>query len=148
GLGRTALDPLERISRMDPGRLGMLGANIAAHLRRDRRIERRIGQLLPEALDLPRHCGPRAGRLPRYPVICADRAQRDELLRRLMQAGLGATAMYQQVLTEIDGVAARVRASGSDQGARHFADRLLTLPTHAGVNERSLERMASIFKEA
>lgn len=148
GLGRTAFDPLERISHMDSGRLGLLGANVSANMQRDRLIERRIGELLPEALDLPRHCNSRAGRLLRYPVICADRAQRDELWRRLQDAGLGATAMYQRVLAEIDGVGARVRISGSSEGAHRFADRLLTLPTHAGVDPRSLERMARIFKGA
>lgn len=147
-LGETAYKALPAITALDATRLALLSRNVAEHLRRPQMAAEQIDSLLPAAMNLPAQVSERRGRLLRYPVVCADRSQRDDLRQRLTQAGLGCTAMYRRPLPEIEGVAGRVKISGALPGADTFADRLLTLPTHCGVDDRSLARMAEIFRGA
>lgn len=84
--------------------------------------------------------GHRRGRLLRYPVLCNSPEHRDQLLVRLVDAGLGASAMYKTELPRVNGVAElpEVVIDGELINARHFAERLLTLPVHEAVNYRVL----------
>jgi dTDP-4-amino-4,6-dideoxygalactose transaminase len=79
-------------------------------------------------------------------VLCRDRAERDALLERLRKAGLGATALYQRVMPEVEGVDDQVDVRVALDGARLFADRLLTLPVHGGVTEGDVERMLEVLR--
>jgi len=88
----------------------------------------------------------RSARLLRYPVLCADLRERDTLLQRLRGAGLGATALYQRILPAVTGIDDRVEVRVPLDGARAFADRLLTLPVHAGVSAEDVRRMAAIMR--
>jgi dTDP-4-amino-4,6-dideoxygalactose transaminase len=143
-LGRTVFKPLHTVAALDSRRSALLMPNIRAHLDRDSAAARRIDEFLPAELNLPARLRARAGRLLRYPVLCADGRQRDDLLQRLRRAGLGATAMYRRPLPEIEGVG--LVGQPSFPGAQLFADRLLTLPTHSGVDAGSLVRMEAIFR--
>ena len=147
GIGGTHYHALTDVHALDGLRAGQLAANQHWQAQRRRDVEAAIStQVLLRApqgtLDLPRLAATRAGRLLRYPILLRDRATRDTALARLHAAGLGESAMYRQVLPDIDGV-----PPGGDApplpNARSFADRLLTLPTHAGVNARHVERMAA-----
>ena len=149
GLGSTRYHPLHDVHALDTLRAGQLAANLTWQAARTRTVEAAIhAQVLPAApagtRDLPALAGARAGRLLRYPLLLPDRATRDDLLARLDAASLGATAMYRQVLPEVAGVPASVERPALPN-ARAFADRLLTLPTHAGVNARHVTRMAAAF---
>ncbi len=147
-LGQTRFKPLTGLRALDQCRRSLLVANVAAHVGRSREREQALSALLaqtPALLDLAAVANERKGRLLRYPVLCRDRDQRDALWQALQAAGLGATAMYQCVLPEVDGVDG-VRAAGSLTGARRFAERLLTLPVHAGVARRHLQRMAEVLR--
>ena len=152
GLGSTRYHPLHDVHALDALRAGQLAANLRWQAARTRAIEAAIhAQVLPAApagtLDLPALAGERAGRLLRYPLLLPDRATRDRVLAQLDAAGLGATAMYRQVLPEVADVPEGVDCPALPN-AHAFADRLLTLPTHAGVNARHVTRMAAAFTAA
>ena len=133
-LGITQLKTLSVIQAMDEQRLALLDSNIRNYLRRPHTCVNAISASLPDQIiNLPAQAGERTGRLLRYPILLPDRESRDAALQQLQRAGLGATALYQSVLPDIEGVATRVVVSGNLSGAKQFADRLLTLPVHAGV---------------
>ncbi len=153
-IGETRFKSLSALVEMGPQRQASLGSNARAWLAqprwREQALSRGMEPLAPELLDLPRLSAARAGRLLRYPLLCRNRAHRDELLQALCQQGLGATAMYRQPLPEVAGVAAAWPASVAARerlpGAAELASRLLTLPLHAGVRERDIERMLAVLK--
>lgn len=144
-LGRTVFKPLPAIAALDEERARLLTPNCNAYHARPQTAAAQLRERLPAALDLPLQLGERSGRLLRYPLLCADGAQRDALLHALRAAGLGASAMYREVLPEIEGVGAQVEVRSPLPGARRFAARLLTLPVHAGVGAADVERMAAII---
>lgn len=146
-LGRTVYKQLDSIAAMDRQRSELLASNIQAHMERGSIAAARINEFVPAAINLPARLGGRVHRLLRYPLLCEDGRQRDDLLQRLRRAGLGATAMYRSTLPQIEGVP-HLAAQGGFPGAEEFAGRLLTLPTHSGVDAESLARMAAIFRRA
>lgn len=73
------------------------------------------------------------GVFPRLGLLAPDRAARDRALARLVS--WGATAMYPTPMDAIRELAG-ARVDGAPcPGAKAFCDRLLTLPTHAGLRE-------------
>jgi dTDP-4-amino-4,6-dideoxygalactose transaminase len=82
--------------------------------------------------------------LLRYPLLLRTRAVRELALSQLNDAGLGASAMYAMPLESIPGVRA-FTAVATTTGAAAFADRLLTLPLHADVEERDVRSMCEIL---
>lgn len=149
-VGETRYALLAGIHAMAEWRLELLGANIAVWLGRDRWREAAIAEVLAGCdavmVDLPRSLEALARRLLRYPLLCRDREIRDRLLVRLADAGLGATAMYREALPWVPGVAPVLGTIPALPGARAFAERLLTLPVHDGVNRRDIERMGTIIR--
>ena len=77
----------------------------------------------------------------RYPVLVEDVCARDRLCRSL--ASFGASPFYAKALADIDGVAKLLGRPAHSDGAREFAQRLLTLPLHAGVGESDLEALSA-----
>jgi dTDP-4-amino-4,6-dideoxygalactose transaminase len=144
-LGQTVFKPLTTVTALDETRQALLRANIGRYLARPRRAAVWLHAGLPPARDLPSQLAGRSARLLRYPVLCRDRVERDALLERLRTAGLGATALYQRIMPEVEGVGDQVEARVALDGARVFADRLLTLPVHAGVRESDVARMLEIL---
>lgn len=143
-LGQTVFKPLHTATALDARRQALLPVNIERHVARPRRAAEWLDAGLPASMNLPARLAARCGRLLRYPLLCADRAQRDVLLERLQAAGLGATALYQRVLPEVEGVGDQVEVRGGLNGSQAFADRLITLPVHAGVTEQDVARMLAI----
>jgi dTDP-4-amino-4,6-dideoxygalactose transaminase len=144
-LGKTVFKPLVAATTLDAARQALLCTNIERYLAHPRRAAAWLHAGLPRERDLPAQLAERGARLLRYPVLCRDRAERDALLERLRQAGLGATALYQRIMPEVEGVEDQVAVRVALDGARIFADRLLTLPVHGGVTERDVERMLEIL---
>lgn len=147
-LGRTVFKPLSGITEMDGERKALLPTNIERYLQSSQVFQSYMAAVVPSAMDFSASLSLRRGRLLRYPVLCASATQREQLLARLRIGGLGATALYQRILPEIDGVAGRVVVRGSLDGAKAFAQRLLTLPLHASVDKPDLKHMATIFADA
>lgn len=149
-LGATRFKALSGVHAIDSPRSRLLAANIESYCARSRHNEQCARRLLashPALIDLPARAGSRCGRLLRYPLLCRDGMQRDRLWAQLRRSGLGATAMYQHPLPKVEGVDGRVIA-GELPGAGSFAQRLLTLPLHAGVGEQHWRRIEGIFAQA
>jgi dTDP-4-amino-4,6-dideoxygalactose transaminase len=95
---------------------------------------------------------PLPGAMPVYvrlPVLAADAGSREELLRRLDAAGIGATASYPTAIADIAELQGRVDPADLDcPGARAVASRILTLPTHPFVQPPDVERMAMALRDA
>ncbi len=80
----------------------------------------------------------------RYAVLAPTSGLRDECIRALTVAGIGATALYESAITGIPGVAPLVRAERVTS-AEGFASRLMTLPSHEDVSERDVQVIAKIM---
>ncbi len=147
-LGQTVFKPLESLQQMPETRRQLLVANVQIYLSRPRLIEAELSDIVqrnPRLVDLSGTAGERSGRLLRFPLLCADREMRDRLLSAMREAGLGATAMYKQALPQIEGVAQRVTVRGELVNAQAFADRLISLPTHAGVTPAHLNKLRTLL---
>lgn len=145
-LGETRYHPLTAVAPMDDHRRRLLPENFNRYSERPRDREFTYDKQVPASTNyLDALNSPRRGRLLRYPLVVADRLQRDVLLQKLRSAGLGATAMYRKPLPEISGVRAMVDIRGNYNNAKDFADRLITLPLHEGVNEKSFNRIINII---
>lgn len=145
-LGRTVYKPLQEIHALHDCRLSLVGENIRCYRQVSQAPANILTQSVPAALNLPARLSERAGRLLRFPLLFADKRQRDIAWSRLSGTGLGATAMYQRALTDIEGVSPYINANTPLPGARQFAERLLTLPVHAGVDEKSLQKMLAVIR--
>lgn len=146
-LGDTRFNPMmavEPISRMT---LSLLDANTGACLRREYEHQQRLSEIIDESpfLNLPAVCNEAAAKLIRYPLLVQDPEQRDSLYRRLMDAGLGASKMYQQPLNRIAGLEPQFQLQGCFSNAQTFADSLITLPVHPGVRERDFKALRRIL---
>jgi dTDP-4-amino-4,6-dideoxygalactose transaminase len=95
--------------------------------------------------DVPSGGVPSGDWLLRYPLLLRSRAVRELALLQLNDAGLGASAMYAMPLESIPGVRAFTAVAATTTGATAFADRLLTLPLHADVEERDVRSMCEIL---
>jgi dTDP-4-amino-4,6-dideoxygalactose transaminase len=144
-LGQTVFKPLLVATALDEKRQALLHTNIERYLARPTRAAAQLHAGLPPAMNLPSQLAQRSARLLRYPLLCSDRPARDALLARLQRAGLGATALYQRVMPEVAGVGDQVEVRVPLAGAQAFADRLLTLPVHAGVRAGDVARMLKII---
>lgn len=146
-LGVTQLKTLSVIQAMDARRLALLSSNIQTYLRRSPTCVEHIAAEMPTPIiDLHARFGNRAGRMLRYPILLRDRRARDAVLKKLHSKGLGATALYQSALPDIEGVASQVVIGGDLKGAKQFAERLLTLPTHARVSKDDVKIMGQLLQ--
>lgn len=146
-LGQTIFKPLAQIRAPDNLRVQSLPAAIDNYLKLSRTIEAawsRAFANLPSVKNIS-VAADRCGRLLRYPLLCRDNDERDRLRHELDCAGLGVTAMYQRPLPEIAGVDGKVLVFDGYSGAREFSAKLLTLPVHAGVTRKDVERVAEII---
>ncbi|WP_028671341.1 DegT/DnrJ/EryC1/StrS family aminotransferase [Saccharospirillum impatiens] len=146
-LGQTSYHALTGLVGMDPQPRAVLGANIERYQRFDPWRERCFDEALagitsvqvPGLTTQGRRTANR-GRLLRYPVLLSNREQRDAVLASLSQAGLGATAMYRHALPDIAGLEGRFDRTRVPN-ARQFADRLITLPVHEGIDRAAVARI-------
>jgi perosamine synthetase len=100
-----------------------------------------------EGIEIPR---PGEGTSPvylRFPILARDAVHRSHLLRRLREAGIGASASYPTAVGDIPGIESYLaRHQEAYSGARAIAARILTLPTHPGVTPRDIETMVTIIR--
>ena len=89
---------------------------------------------------------PGASDLPvlRWPLLAPDKRQRDHALLDLNRAGIGASALYERPLPDIEGIPAGV--SGLYPNAVDFANRFVTLPSHEGVKAHHLETIEKVMR--
>lgn len=148
--GATAYRPLNSIRLMDEVRLNYLAPNYYQYADRHSEIAQTLYALL-QVYDFTDHLYPRLNtancKLLRFPMLCNSLEQRDSLLNKLNAAGLGATAMYQKALADLDCPKALINTQLKHENARNFAQRLITLPCHSGVHPKHLSRLRAILDE-
>ena len=78
----------------------------------------------------------------RLPLVCKDLAKKAEIEKRLWEAGIESSSLYQKPLHHIFNLGYRRE---DFPHARYFAEHLITLPVHPQVKQQDLLRMAHIF---
>lgn len=149
GLGETRYEPLAAIEGFDDVRHQALAGAIGAFERNgndnQRMMRRRLTGLQQGLTDLA--AGVVESRpLLRYPVLAPSPATRDELLRRLSRAGLGATSLYGRAMPEVADIPIAHIRHGALPNSRDLAERLLTLPVHQGVRPAHVARICAIIE--
>ena len=84
----------------------------------------------------------------RFPLLAYEQAQRDQAVRDLWRAGIGATPFYPSAICDIAGIDAHMAVADFHRpGAEDIARRLLTLPTHSFVQSSDIQRIASTLAQ-
>jgi dTDP-4-amino-4,6-dideoxygalactose transaminase len=83
----------------------------------------------------------------RYPVLVAP-PFRDQVVRTLWRAGIGATASYPSALNDVPELQSLLQPEDREiPGGRELAKQILTLPTHSYVTGEDQDRIATIMAE-
>jgi perosamine synthetase len=83
----------------------------------------------------------------RLPVICQSRAVRDKLMIEMRKIGVIASNLYPSTIRQIPGIEGRLASSVDDfPGAQSVVERLLTIPTHAYLRDKDIERIILCLK--
>lgn len=83
---------------------------------------------------------------PRFPVLATDASMRWEAVRRLQASGIGASSFYPAAICDIPGIERHMAVPNFHRPrAEELAARIFTLPTHAYVGPREIERMTTIL---
>jgi dTDP-4-amino-4,6-dideoxygalactose transaminase len=146
-IGETRYQALESVMAMcDQARLH-LDANIVAYEQSNVWTVGRVRDLIGNGpfgsfglLTAFQDCSPDV-RLLRLPMLAESKARRDTAVEQLRRAGFAATSMYRTPLWTFAGLEFLAPFKERCPNAADFADRLLTLPLHAGVSERVLKRL-------
>lgn len=152
-LGVTEFDPGFSESRM-PALVRELVLRLVNKLEELNSIRRKNAATLEGALrGCPGFTIPRPGadcqpNYVRFPVLARDEATRDLAIRRLRNAGFGASTFYPHAVCDIPGIETYMATSDFHcPRAEDLSRRLLTLPTHPLVREDDLHRMIDILCE-
>lgn len=151
-LGATRYQPLHSLNAMAQIPLALLPENIRAYRAEPMRAQQQLAAMLAECqhehtgiVDLPAACDmAQSRRLLRYPLLVAPE-RRDLLYSQLQQLGLGPSRMYPAALPEIPGLETLLAAQGAFPAAAAFAERILTLPTHAQVRPADIEKIRRLL---
>lgn len=149
-LGQTQYHALENIQQMDAVRCSLIAENFAAYsARQSVAVDVYNNAACAKGLQqMAALNSARVRRLLRYPLVCASASARNNLLIRLVKAGLGATVMYPAAIDAIDGVNGRVCVPANLHNARDFAQRFITLPVHSGVSAQHQRQITALLLEA
>ncbi len=152
-LGETKYKELSSIEGIDWRTFYDLPANLVEYIARDSLVEYRFREMMAafdgkSVVDLVSQCDDSGGsRLLRYPLLLKSHADREGALTALYLSGVGVSKMYKKPLSEIDGMDDFLDKRGHYPNAVSFADRLITLPTHSRVRDRSLDTIEFILKK-
>ena len=152
GLGRTVFTTDYPLAQADPVLLS-LGAVMFARLDEFTAARRARAEALITAL---RGVGgatfvaPAAGASPawlRLPVLLPDATRKQDAIRALVAAGIGATGSYPDCLADVPEVRAHLADPDAPvDGGRAVARRIVTLPTHPFVAQSDLTRIVDILQ--
>ncbi len=150
-LGETRYHPLSAIEGLDRVRLDRLQGNISRY-QSDVKARTRCADISimldsqDKITNLPQLCQPQANhRLLRYPLLL-DASLRDQVYQKLQQGGLGASILYPTSLPKIAGLKGILDDKLPYPNAEMFASKLLTLPTHSHVSNKSINKINTILK--
>lgn len=83
----------------------------------------------------------------RYPILIRDAKKKEHYLKKLEQEGLGASSMYQKVLSEIENIPKEIILGEIIiPNARKFASQLITLPCHGDVKKQHVDAIISVLE--
>ncbi|TVP45998.1 MAG: hypothetical protein EA350_08065 [Gemmatimonadales bacterium] len=150
-LGETVYDPDFPLERY-PDRLAPMALLLFRRLDELNRDRAERGRSLRNRLEglpgvhFPSAQGKSAGVALRLPVLAPNAEARDRLLDALTARGLGATASYPRSIADVDALGPHL-ATGMlpTPGAVDVAARILTLPTHSGVEISYQEQICEVF---
>ncbi len=147
-LGETKYHALMRISAMDDFRKALFAVNSELYVGRGKATEQAYDESsrISKIQRLTSLSTERRKKLLRYPLLCADSHCRDKVLSKLSALGLGASPLYQRVISEIPDVDGLIEIHGKLNNASSFAGRLITLPTHENVLPKHLRRINRAFE--
>jgi dTDP-4-amino-4,6-dideoxygalactose transaminase len=78
-----------------------------------------------------------------FPLLAHEQTQRDQAVRDLWHAGIGATPFYPSAICDIATIDGHMAVADFHRpGAEEISRRLLTLPTHAFVQSSDIQRIA------
>lgn len=84
----------------------------------------------------------------RFPVLAADRNQREQIIAALKKAGVSASKMYPGTINCVPGMEPYLAPdTGEYPGACEVVNRIFTLPTHAFVEKTDVERILKCLNE-
>ena len=92
--------------------------------------------------------GPQNPVYPRLALIAPSAGARDRALRDLTRLGAGASAMYPASLDVLPELRSHLVDARECPGARDFAARVLTLPTHGGLRGARFEQALEVLRQA
>jgi dTDP-4-amino-4,6-dideoxygalactose transaminase len=147
-IGETLYDPDFTHGPLDGASL-CLAANLLPRLVEENRAreERALGlaaQIRARSAFRPLVAkGADRGVHPRLAVLAPSRGARDAALAAL--SGLGAARFYPAPLTDVPALRPHLVGDAACPGARDFAARVLTLPSHAGLDARRAERVSEVL---
>jgi dTDP-4-amino-4,6-dideoxygalactose transaminase len=148
-LGQVTYSELQRIEAMPAAAFARLGSGFAKLPHTPSEVQRALDAQLrtrcPLIVNLPAQLGRTNFPLLRYPLLARNSSQRDALVERLDDAGLGASRFYGRALAEIPGVPSLDNAR--TPCASEFAGRLFTLPVHSDVRLRDVDAMIAALAQ-
>lgn len=83
----------------------------------------------------------------RFPFFIKNETKREEIYSQLRRRGLGVTRMYPEPLDRISPLSSQLNRREKYPNAEAVSKRILTLPTHYGVTEDDIDRMARVIGE-
>jgi len=147
-IGETHYHAPKKITPLDNSRRLLLRANIDKQYRtRSSQAQKTLYTLYKHSTEIHTLGNIKfTPALLRFPMLCKDLATRDRLVTKFNTHGIGASKMYQTILPNMNGTPlSELEQQKSYPNAQQFANRLLTLPCHSGVNATSLQKMSDIF---
>lgn len=150
-IGETVYKPLHEITGILPAITSHINSNItyfktlpniAALLHARLKVLKISGMIdLPQTTHHDFH-----NPLLRYPILITQHENRNLLQQRLQM--LGASLMYQKPLYQISGVPrGRIKSHNIMSQAEAFSRQLITLPTHTGVTEETIDEICSVIQK-
>lgn len=151
-IGQTVYKPLICIESIHNTTKSLLSSNLEAYKTR-KNYQAKYREIFKqydkgELIDIPRTLANDMSQpLLRYPILIIDTAKRDAIYNKLKS--YGASLMYQKPLYQIDGISELIKEQSTNYpNASLFAKQLLTLPTHEGVNKKTLKIIADTINKS
>ena len=143
-LGQTLYPREIAITRLSGMQAGLL-RGWQSRLARSNRLRSQTASDLSRRLRLPLPHGPRP--YLRLPLLAATAAERDRMVARSQERGLGLSVAYPTPINEIPDLRP-VFDGARFPSARRVADSLLTLPTHHWLSETDKRAIVALCREA
>jgi len=132
-MGQTVYKPLDDLKSLPHQKQAFLQANINVYQQTEESTDL-LDALACKTIELSQYCSSYQGQKRlRLAVLCESNQEKQTLLNRWQEQGLGASSFYPTSLPNIEAIPAVVKSQGPFPNAEDFANRLITLPTHQHI---------------